>query len=133
MIAEGAFVRALFPTSEQPRAPGLVHICYCLAVRPPLVLIAYTTTAPWPQGVPLPFGVRVFSQDEAIALNQRRAFRLHLNRQARVVMSDQWFPDLNRAHQGVIAMTPARLRDELFSVTVELEKRNRLGVERLGL
>ena len=132
MIAEGAFVRALFPTSVRPRVPGLVHICYCLAVRPPLVLIAYTTTAPWPPGVPLPFGFRVFSQDEAIALNQRRAFRLHLNRQARVVLSDTWFPDLNGAHQGVVAMAPARLRDEVFGVTVELEKRNRLGVERLG-
>ena len=133
MIAEGAFVRAMFPTSEQPRAPRLVHICYCLAVRPPLALIAYTSIAPWPPGVPLPFGVRIFTQDEAIALNQRRAFRLHMNRQARVVLSDKWFPDFNAPHQGVIAIATARLRDELFAITVELEKRNRLGVERLGL
>ena len=133
MIAEGAFLRALFPTSERPRVPGLLHICYCLAVRPPLALIASTTTAPWPPGVPLPFGVRVFTQDEAIALNQRRPFRLHLNRQARVVLSDIWFPDLNATHQGVIALAPPRLRDELFAITVELEKRHRLGVDRVGL
>ena len=133
MLSEGAFVRALFPTSERPRVPGLVHICYCLAVRPPLALMAYTTTAAWAAGVPLPFGVRSFSHDEAMVLNQRRAFRLHLNRQARMVMSAAWFPDLHAAHQGVIAMAPPRLRDELFALTVELEKRHRLGVDRLGL
>ena len=71
--------------------------------------------------------------DEALALNQRRAFRLHLNRQTRVVMSDKWFQDLNAAHQGVIALAPARLRDELFAVTVELGRRHRLGVDRLRL
>ena len=133
MLAEGAFVRALFPTSQRPRQPGLVHICYCLAIRPPLALMAYTTTAAWAPGVPLPFGVRSFSQEEAMALNQRRAFRLHLNRQACMVMSEAWFPDLHAAHQGVIALAPPRLRDELFALTVELERRHRLGADRLGL
>jgi hypothetical protein len=78
VIAEGAFIEVLFPTTEKPRQPGLPHICYCLAVRPPLGLVAYTTSAPWPPKTPLPLGVRRFSQEEAIALNQRRAFRLHL-------------------------------------------------------
>jgi hypothetical protein len=35
VIAEGAFIEVLFPTTEKPRQPGLPHICYCLAVRPP--------------------------------------------------------------------------------------------------
>jgi hypothetical protein len=55
-IVEGAFVEVLFPTSERPRQPGLSHICYCLGVRPPLALMAYTTSAPWPAYIPLPFG-----------------------------------------------------------------------------
>nr|WP_294544329.1 hypothetical protein [uncultured Rhodopila sp.] len=132
-IVEGAFVEALFPTSERPLHPGLPHICYCLGVRPPLALVAYTTSAVWPAGVPLPLGVRAFTAREAAALNQARAFRLHLNRQARLPLTSAWFPRINAAGQGVIAIAPARLRQELFAVAVDLEKRYRLNVERLGL
>jgi hypothetical protein len=131
-IVEGAFVEVLFPTSERPREPGLSHICYCLGVRPPLALMAYTTSVPWPAGLPLPLGVRTFTVTEAAALNQRRAFRLHLNRQARLPLTSVWFPKIDAATQGVIAVAPSRLRQELFEVAVELEKRHRLNVERLG-
>lgn len=133
MSAEGAFVEVLFPTAEKPRRPGLPHICYCLGVRPPLALVAYTTSAPWPPGVPLPFGVRLFGLEQANALNQRRPFRLHLNRQARVPLTAAWFPKLDTPGQGVIASAPERLRQELFETALELERRHRLNVERLGL
>lgn len=132
MITEGAFVEVLFPTTEKPRQPGLSHICYCLAVRPPLVLVAYTTSVPWPPNVPLPFGVRLFTRDEAIALNQRRAFRLHLNRQARLPLTTRWVPHLDTPNQGVIAVAPERLRQELYELTVELVRRYERNIERLG-
>jgi hypothetical protein len=132
-IVEGAFVEALFPTSERPRQPGLRHICYCLGVRPPLALVAYTTSALWPPGIPLPLGVRTFTASEAAGLNQARAFRLHLNRQARLPLTSAWFPEIDSPGQGVIAIAPARLRQELFAVAVGLEKQYRLNVERLSL
>ena len=44
--AEGAFLPALFPASEKPREPGLLHICYCLVVPPPLALVAYAASVP---------------------------------------------------------------------------------------
>jgi len=132
VIAEGAFIEVLFPTTEKPRQPGLPHICYCLAVRPPLALVAYTTSAPWPPDAPLPLGIRLFTQEEAIALNQRRAFRLHLNRQARVPLTTSWIPHLNAPNQGVIAVAPERLRQELYDITLELLRRYERNVERLG-
>ena len=133
MITEGAFFTVLFPTKEKPRQPGLSHICYCLAVRPPLALIAYSTSVPWPPGTPLPFGVRLFTQVEAAALNQQRTFRLHLNRQARIPLTKDWIPDLDTQNQGVIAMASARLRQELYEITLELQKRYGQNIERLGL
>ncbi len=133
MITEGAFVRVLFPTTEKPRHPGLLHICYCLAVRPPLVLAADTTSVEWPRGTPLPFGVRLFTTEEARALNQAQAFSLHLNRLARIPLTRMWIPDLDADHQGVIAVAPRRLRQELYEVTVQLHKRYQHAVERLGL
>ena len=131
-IVEGALVEVLFPTSERPRQPGLLHICYCLGVRPPVALVAYTTSVPWPSGTPRPIGVRTFSADEAQALNQTRAFRLHLNRQARLPMTSAWFPRINAPNQGVIAMASHRLRQDLLDIAIELEKRHRAVVERLG-
>jgi hypothetical protein len=133
MLAEGAFVRAFFPLLSKPREPGLLHICHCLAVRPPLALIADTTSQPWPSGIPLPFSVRIFSREEAAALNQARAFRLHFNRQARTNLSARWLPELDNPDRGIIAIAPPHLRQQLFELTVELEKRHRLSIERTGL
>jgi hypothetical protein len=123
VISEGAFVKILFPTAEKPRQPGLSHVCHCLVVRPPVVLVAYTTSVPWPPNAPLPFGVRLVRQEEAAALNQRRAFRLHLNRQARTPLDIRWILNLNAFNKGMIAMAPARLRQELYEMTRELVKR----------
>jgi len=131
-IAEGAFVKVLFPTSERPREPGLLHIAYVLAVRPPLALVAHSTSQPWPEGVPKPFGLRVFAAEEAASLNQR-PFVLHLHRQAKLLLSPRWFPEIERPGQGVIAVAPPRLREELFRIVVALEQRYRANVERLGV
>jgi len=133
VISEGAFVEILFPTTEKPRQPGLSHVCYCLAVRPPLALVAYTTSVPWPPNAPLPLGVRLFTQEEAAALNQQRAFRLHLNRQARIPLDARWSPNLDAPNGGVIAMAPARLRQELHEMTLELVKRYEQNIQRLGV
>lgn len=132
MIVEGAFVRVHFPTSESPRKPGLLHICYCLAVRPPLALVAYSTSAPWPAGIPLPFGVRPFTRGEALGLGQQRAFRLHLTRQARIQLNREWLPDWDSWDQGVVAVAPVRLRQELYEIALELERRYPETVERSG-
>jgi len=132
VIAEGAFIEVLFPTTEKPGLPGLPHICYCLAVRPPLVLVAYTTSVPWPSNTPPPLGVRPFSQEEAIALNQRRAFPLHLNRQARMPLTTRWFPKLDAPGQGVIAVAPEQLRQELYERNLDLLRRHEQTIELLG-
>jgi len=133
VISEGAFVDILFPTTEKPRQPGLSHVCYCLAVRPPLALVAYATSVPWPPNMPLPLGVRLFTQEEAAALNQQRAFRLHLNRQARIPLDTRWIPNLESPNQGVIAMAPARLRQELYGMALDLVKRYERSIQRLGV
>lgn len=133
MIVEGAFVEVLFPTTERPRQPGLLHICYCLGVRPPLALMAYTTSAPWPAEIPLPYGVRLFTLEEAEALNQKRPFRLHLNRQARIPLTRAWVPKLRTPRQGVIAVASLALRQELLNLAIALERRHRSNLERLGL
>ncbi len=133
MLNEGVFFRVFFPTKEKPREPGLSHICYCLAIRSPLALIAYTTSVPWPEGMPMPFGVRLFTKAEAAELNQRSAFRLHLNRQARIPLTKNWVPEIETPHQGVIATASSRLRQELYEITMELHKRHEQNIQRLGL
>jgi hypothetical protein len=133
VLNEGAFFKVFFPTKEKPREPGLSHICYCLAVRPPLALVAYTTSVPWPEGIPLTLGVKLFTKTEAAGLNQNSAFRLHLNRQARIPLNKKWVPEIDTPHQGVIATASSRLRQELYEITLELQKRHEQNIERLGL
>lgn len=131
MIAEGAFVKTLFPTSEQPRRPGPLHICYCLAVARPLVLVAYSSSRPWPSGVSLPLGVRIFRHAEAATLNQR-PFVLYLNRLARLPLTNVWFPDIANPLQGVVAVAPTALRDRILKEMTELAQRRRELIETLG-
>ena len=123
-LTEGAFVRTLFPTDEQPREPGLLHICYCLGVTPVMAVVAYTTTRPWPAGVPLPTGARAYATAEALALRQR-PFVLHLNRMARLPLSRRWFPGLDDADSGVVAVAGPALRDELLGLAENLLRRRR--------
>jgi hypothetical protein len=131
VIAEGAFAKTLFPTNERPRRPGLLHICYCLAVTRPVVLMAYSSSRPWPSGAPLPPGVRIFSAAEAARLNQR-PFVLYLNRVARLPLTSDWFPELDAPSQGVVAVAPAALRDELLQTMMELAQRRRDLIQKLG-
>lgn len=130
-IVEGAFVKTLFPTNERPRQRGPLHICYCLGLTPNMALVAYTTSRPWPAGTRAPPGVRIFNDKEAASLNQR-AFVLFLNRLAKLPLSARWFPDIDTARQGVIAVAPAALRDQLLGVVTDLMRRRQELVQLLG-
>lgn len=123
-IAEGAFVRVLFPTDEKPRQPGLLHIGYCLGTDGRLTLVAYTTSRPWPSGMPIPRGIRMFESAEARTLNQK-PFVLDLTRLARLPLTDRWFPDLAAPGNGVIARAGAALRNELLAIAQELLEHHR--------
>jgi hypothetical protein len=129
-MVPGAFLRVLFPTREEPRQPGLLHIGYMLVVTATEAMVAYTTSQPWPAAVPLPAGTRVFSADEALRLNQSRAFLLRLDVLARLPLTPIWFPDLNRGASGlnaneVIAVAPAPLQAELAKFAMNLARRRR--------
>jgi hypothetical protein len=77
-------------------------------------------------------GVRLFTHKQAAAPNQHRGFRLHLNRQAKIPMTTRWIPKLDTPNQGVIAVAPAGLRQELYEITLELIRRYEQDIERLG-
>jgi hypothetical protein len=130
-IAEGAFVKTLFPTTERPRRPGLPHIGYCLAVVRPLVLVAYTTSQPWPDGAPVPLGVRVFGAAEAARLNQR-PFVLRLDRLAKLPLTRAWFPEIHLPSQGVVATAQRRLCDEILATMDALLRLRRERLTTLG-
>lgn len=131
-IVEGAFVRALFPTDERPRAPGLPHICYTIGTTGALAVVAYTTSRPWPAATPLPYGVRVFGAEEARRLDQR-PFVLDLRRLTKLPLTVAWFPALLTPGQGVVAVAPPSLRDELHEALTELMRRRRTLVRVTGI
>jgi hypothetical protein len=128
----GAFVRVLFPTHEKPRRPGLLHIGYVLGSTTKDALLAYTTSQPWPSGVPLPAGARLFDFDEAAALNQSRPFILRLDILAKLPLNADWFPHIHTPDQGVIAVGPARLRDEISDLAMHLVRRHRAVIRMRG-
>lgn len=127
----GAFVEVLFPTDERPREPGLPHIAYCLGLTATLGLVAYTTSQPWPEGIPFPAGVRVFGREEAAVLNQR-PFVLYLNRLAKLPLTLRWFPKLTTPGRGVVAVAGPALRRELLALSEELLRRRREAVRVSG-
>lgn|SRR5487761_2489854 len=128
----GTFVRVLFPTRENPRAPGLLHIGYVLVVAGQAAIVAYTTSQPWLPNTPLPAGARLFDAQEAARLNQSRAFLLRLDVLARLPLTGAWFPDLDQASQGVIATAPPGLQAELTRLAVNLARRRRELLELRG-
>jgi N-glycosylase/DNA lyase len=99
-------------------------------VRRPWALIAYTTSRPWPHELPIPFDVRVFGRAEAASLNQR-PFVLRLDRIARVPLTRDWFPEIATRDQGVIAIAPDALRNEILDAMTELLRRRRELVKML--
>lgn len=125
-ILTGSFVKAYFPTSEQPRVPGLLNIVYVLVVPKAYAVVAYTTSKSW-DGENLPLGARVFTEAEARALNQRCAFIMRLDRLARLPITREWFPD-----GGTIAAAGPRLQAELEAQAQMLLKRHRENVVMLG-
>jgi len=132
-LVPGAFVPVLFPTAEQPRVPGLLHIGYVIGATARDAVVAYTTSQPWPVDIPLPLGARVFSPAEAAALNQNRGFLLRMDLLARLPMTVMWFPDIAKPGQGVIAVAPAALQRELTALGAALLQRRREVVEMRGV
>jgi hypothetical protein len=131
-MVPGAFVRVKFPTREKPRQPGLLHIGYVLGGTATEVMLAYTTSQPWPSTVPLPVGARLFDREEAARLNQSRAFMLRLDVLAKLPVTEAWFPDLALPGQGVIAVASARLRAELTDLAMNLVRRRRSLIQMRG-
>jgi len=129
----GAFVRVLFPTREKPREPGLLHIGYVLGGTQVGIIVAYTTSQPWPADLPLAAGVRLFTASEAAALNQSRPFILRLDVLAKLPLTPVWFPDIGREGKGVIAVAPARLREELMEIATNLVRRRSELLEMRGI
>ncbi len=125
-MSPGAFVRVLFPTHEKPRQPGLLHIGYVLGGTEVEAMVAYTTSQPWPAGMPLPAGVRLFTAAEAMQLNQSRAFMLRLDVLAKLPLTEAWFPDIEREDRGIIAVASNRLQEELTDIAVNLVRRRDL-------
>ncbi len=132
-MVPGAFVRVKFPTREKPRQPGLLHICYVLGGSATEIMVAYTTSQPWPPTVPLPAGTRLFDREEAAGLNQSRAFMLRLDVLAKLPVTGAWFPDLALPGQGVIAVASVRLQDELTDLTTNLVRRRRSLIQMRGM
>lgn len=97
------------------------------------VLVAYTTSQPWPATVPLPARARLFDRDEAERLNQSRAFMPRLDVLAKMPVTDAWFPDLALPGQGVIAVAPVRLQEELTDLATNLVRRRRSLIQMRGL
>jgi len=79
----------------------------------------------------LPPGVRIFGRAEAARLNQR-PFVLYLNRLARLPLASAWFPEFDRPSQGVIAVAPVALRDQLLESMLELAQKRRDLIQKLG-
>jgi len=132
-LVPGSFVPVLFPTAEQPRVPGLLHIGYVIGATARDAVVAYTTSQPWPVDIPLPLGARFFSAAEAMALNQNRGFLLRMDLLARLPMTAAWFPEIEKPGQGVIAVAPAALQRELTALGAALLQRRREVVEMRGL
>ena len=132
-MVSGAFVHVLFPTREKPRQPGLLHVGYVLGITAGEAMVAYTTSQPWPAGTPLPAGVRLFDADEAARLNQSRAFVLRLDVLAKLPLTEAWFPAIAQPGEGVIAVAPARLQEELTDLAMNLVRRRRALIQMRGL
>lgn len=132
-MVPGAFVRVLFPTSEKPRQPGLLHIGYVLGGTKTEVMIAYTTSQPWPADTPLPAGVRLFTAAEAAKLNQSCPFLLRLDVLAKLPLSAERFPDIGNKDQGIIAVASARLQEELTDLATNLVRRRRDLIQMRGV
>lgn len=131
-MVPGAFGRVLFPTREKPRQPGLLHIGYLLGVTPTKSMVAYTTSQPWPAAAPLPAGARLFSVEEAMRLNQSRAFLMRLDVLASLPLTPAWFPDLDRGASGMVAVAPASLQAELVRLAANLARRRRELIQMRG-
>jgi len=128
-----------FPEREAPSRPGPPHVAYTLAVfrrpgAPPsfAALLAYTTSTGLVFDDPQPLGLWRFSEAEARALGQERAFRLDLKVLAAVPISPRWFPRLGAPGDAVLGRAPKRLRDAIAAELAKLLRQRPEAVERRG-
>jgi hypothetical protein len=70
---------------------------------------------------------------EAKALNQSPPFILRLDVLAKLPLTPAWFPDSGRADQGVIAVTPPRLQDQITDLAMNLVRRRRALIQMRGV
>jgi hypothetical protein len=131
-MVPGAFARVLFPTRQKPRRPGLLHVGYVMGIAAGHVVVAYTTSQPWPADMPLPAGARLFDVQEAARLNQSRAFVQRVDVLAKLPLTRDWFPDIERPNRGVIAIAPPALQAEIVQLAANLARRRLELVEMRG-
>lgn len=124
---------SFFAPREQPRQPGLLHIGYVLGSTASEALVAYTTSQVLPAGLPLPAGARLFTADEAYRLNQSRPFVLCLDLSAKLPLTKAWFPNVDGADQGIIAIAANRLQEELTDLAMNLLRRRRDVIQMRGV
>jgi hypothetical protein len=93
------------------------------------VLLAYTTSKPWPHAAK-PLGLFTFDSAEAASLGQKRPFVLDLRRMAFVPLTKTWFPDLDRPTSHGHA--PKALQRRIYQVACDVLGADPPIVERLG-
>jgi hypothetical protein len=92
----GQFVWCAYPQRERPLTPGPRHVGYIVAMgKRPVgfgAMVAYTTTRRWSGATPL--GVYAFSEAQARAMGQTKAFVLDLRRIAYIPVETRGFRTL---------------------------------------
>lgn len=136
-LRAGAFVWSHFPYSENPYEPGPLHVGYVAFVeredpergRPPMALIAYTTTSPR-RIAPARFSGRpgefLFSQQEAKAMGQcpkrGNGFLLDMRTLTLVPVTSDWIANLNKPGGPVIGHLPPTMQRKVEASLASLIK-----------
>jgi hypothetical protein len=120
--------------SDRREAPpaGHLYIGYVPGGTANKVIVASTTSRLWPATGALPAGARLFDREEAERLNQSRPFMLRMDVLGKLPTTEAWFPDLGLSGRGVVAVAPARSRDELTGLAPYLVRRRRNPIRTRG-
>jgi hypothetical protein len=133
-VQAGDFAWCAFPERENPARPGPEHIGYVLAVtttQPATVLIAYTTSRPWPYQA-IPPGIVTFDLQAAQTMGQTRPFVMDLRRLAAIPLTPAWFPRLGQPSGGIVGTMPKPLQRRYSQAVEALFTRHPENIERLG-
>jgi len=85
----------------------------------------YTTSAAWPDDVPLPFGVILVPYKQASGLEQK-PFVLDARRVGVFPMTSTWFPDIDKPGQGILKVAPTSFHRKVEQVALDVAKRKDL-------